>query len=361
MLARLIRRGLWNSEDKERSRAPTNKEMRQRSRKKGKGTGLSSESSTGEEKNTKRGVVKGEETSQDSQQMNKEDGKGNKKTKKRITFKLDNEDDNYRAGEEFDNDGGSSGAHSASGIGGSGGSDIGVGTGDGMPGLSNTSGGRSSLLGKEGSHLDGLEDGANSDGSFSRLKGTDTTSINGGLSNDLSKEKSQNGLFNDSGNESMTKSLNETDMGFDGLSSGLGDGRERTDSLGSKSNLLAGCGQEHGKIGGKNALFNQVSPSASMIGNGDTNSGSGGPDYGKRVRKAVGYMRSASPSGSEWGDPSHARPYATAQVPPLTQKPKIDFSTLLGRFELTPAWTFSYHNHIPAIITNRREAKRKTP
>lgn len=119
-----------------------------------------------------------------------------------------------------------------------------------------------------------------------------------------------------------------------------------------------------------------------------------GPDHGRKVRKAVGYMRAVSPTGSEWGDPSHARPYAssttassragstfalpqneesedtvTSTLPPLIppivnkQKPLVDLSDLMGGFQLTKAWTFSYHNAIPlsrpTSVANARAGRRK--
>ena len=101
----------------------------------------------------------------------------------------------------------------------------------------------------------------------------------------------------------------------------------------------------------------------------------GGPDYGKKVRKAGGYMRASSPTGSEWGDPTHARPYASSTatsshtgstfnllkdkqpptdslppiIPPIIkptpQKHRVDFSE--GGFEITPPWRFSYFSPSP--------------
>ena len=83
-------------------------------------------------------------------------------------------------------------------------------------------------------------------------------------------------------------------------------------------------------------------------------------------------MRAVSPSGSEWGDPTHGRLYISSTatssragstanlhrdqdeeeeervftLPPLippvkNNKPLID---LIGGFQVTRAWTFSYHN-----------------
>ena len=102
-----------------------------------------------------------------------------------------------------------------------------------------------------------------------------------------------------------------------------------------------------------------------------------GPDYGRRVRKASGYMRASSPTGSEWGDPSHARPYASSTVtssqtgstsnlhkdrgpnsdrapsslPPIVPPIRVarravaDFPE--GGFDITPAWRYSYFSPSP--------------
>ena len=99
-------------------------------------------------------------------------------------------------------------------------------------------------------------------------------------------------------------------------------------------------------------------------------------DHGKNVRKGVGYMRAVSPTSSEWGDPHHGRSFISstatsrtgstsnllkdldkseeeepksrslpAIVPQIKRKqPLMDFSDLMGGFQFTRAWTFSYHN-----------------
>ena len=99
----------------------------------------------------------------------------------------------------------------------------------------------------------------------------------------------------------------------------------------------------------------------------DQKSEAAGPDYGKKVRKAGGYMRASSPTGSEWGDPSHARPYASsttasshtgsthnllkdksATLPPIIKtirKPMVDFTDC--GFEITPPWRYSYFSPSP--------------
>lgn len=101
----------------------------------------------------------------------------------------------------------------------------------------------------------------------------------------------------------------------------------------------------------------------------------GQADHGKKVRKAVGYMRAVSPSESEWGDPTHGRLYISSTatssragstsnlhrdqeddnkpgltlpplIPPITNRKPL-FAPMLDGFEFTRAWTFSYHNAGP--------------
>ena len=100
-----------------------------------------------------------------------------------------------------------------------------------------------------------------------------------------------------------------------------------------------------------------------------------GPGYGRKVRKPGGYMRAGSPTGSEWGDPAHARPYASSTtassrtgstsnlhkdkstlppiIPPIkaSRKPTLDFSEC--GFEITPPWRFSYFSPSPLYSATR--------
>ena len=98
-------------------------------------------------------------------------------------------------------------------------------------------------------------------------------------------------------------------------------------------------------------------------------------DHGKNVRKPGGYMRAVSPSASDWGDPAHARSFISStatsrsisragslvnlgqdkdeeeerlSLPPIipainSKKPLLDLSDIMGGFQFTRAWTFSYH------------------
>ncbi len=101
----------------------------------------------------------------------------------------------------------------------------------------------------------------------------------------------------------------------------------------------------------------------------------GQEDHGKKVRRAVGYMRAVSPSCSEWGDPTHGRLYISSTatssqagsttalhraqdeedkknvtlpplIPPITNRKPL-LMPMLDGFQFTRAWTFSYHNTGP--------------
>lgn len=148
-----------------------------------------------------------------------------------------------------------------------------------------------------------------------------------------------------------------------------------------------GIGMGYGKsIDGKNKntdaygsggldSSSQVSRAGSK-GSGSRRGSLASSDHGKNVRKGVGYMRAVSPTSSEWGDPHHGRSFISstatsrtgstsnllrdldkskedepksrslpAIVPQIKRKqPLMDFSDLMGGFQFTRAWTFSYHN-----------------
>ena len=166
----------------------------------------------------------------------------------------------------------------------------------------------------------------------------------------------------------------------------------RLESSGSQVHMKNGGDGDETAKGAQ--ISSQQGSKSSSITTAQAISSERGPDHGRKVRKAVGYMRAVSPTGSEWGDPSHARPYAssttassragstfalpqnedseetvTSTLPPLIppivnkQKPLVDFSDLMGGFQLTKAWTFSYHSSIPlsrpTSVANARTGRRK--
>ena len=179
---------------------------------------------------------------------------------------------------------------------------------------------------------------------------------------------------------------------------GSGSGRSGFDQYGKGGNQLqgtasgnvsgtdgaGGTGMGHGKeTDGRNRTAGSGLDSSSRVSQaGSRGSGSRrgslgmSSDHGKNVRKGVGYMRAVSPTSSEWGDPHHGRSFISstatsrtgstsnllrdlderrddepktrslpAIVPQIKRKqPLMDFSDLMGGFQFTRAWTFSYHN-----------------
>ena len=172
-------------------------------------------------------------------------------------------------------------------------------------------------------------------------------------------------------------------------------GRSDFEQSGKSSHNSAGMRSGHG-IGGSGMENEKSTNGKSKSGDGGLDSasqvsrtgskGSGSrrgslgmsSDHGKNVRKGVGYMRAVSPTSSEWGDPHHGRSFISstatsrtgstsnllrdldkskdeeptsrslpALVPQIKKKqPWMDFSDLMGGFQFTRAWTFSYHNRM---------------
>ena len=164
-------------------------------------------------------------------------------------------------------------------------------------------------------------------------------------------------------------------------------GRRKASSLHTKERR----GRENGRknrLGGETSKNIQDSPqqgAESSNASTKTTSTERAPDFGRKVRKAVGYMRAVSPTGSEWGDPSYARPYASITaassaagstanllgerdksaalpplIPPIVRKPEplTELSDLMGQFQFTPAWRFSYH---PSLTPRPSTAARTSP
>ena len=239
--------------------------------------------------------------------------------------------------------------------------------------------------------------GEDSDDAFRRkgLKGLQSSKDDGKGSGRNNGSDDQFGAQN----SRLTAGLGSLGAGDDGLGAG-GIGRSSLgqsgttsnggDPSGIKSGLETqggsgdGTGIGHGKLaeGGKNRNASGDLTSSSQVSRaGSSKSGSrrgslAMSDHGKSVRKGVGYMRAVSPTSSEWGDPHHGRSFISstatsrtgstsnllrdlerekddeptskslpAIVPQIKKKqPLMDFSDLMGGFQLTRAWTFSYHN-----------------
>lgn len=181
-----------------------------------------------------------------------------------------------------------------------------------------------------------------------------------------------------------TGGIGRSSLGQSGMTSNGGDASGIKSGLGTQGGSGDGTGIGHGKLaeGGKNRNASGDLTSSSQVSRaGSSKSGSrrgslAMSDHGKSVRKGVGYMRAVSPTSSEWGDPHHGRSFISstatsrtgstsnllrdlerekddeptskslpAIVPQIKKKqPLMDFSDLMGGFQLTRAWTFSYHN-----------------
>ena len=183
--------------------------------------------------------------------------------------------------------------------------------------------------------------------------------------------------------------------GRDGKSGADGFGRSGYDVTGKSSSDGNGIGTQsghgvreggmgHGKstdgknknMGGGLDSSSQVSRAGSK-GSGSRRGSLATSDHGKNVRKGGGYMRAVSPTSSEWGDPHHGRSFISstatsrtgstsnllrdldknkdddrptsrslpALVPQIKKKQPL-FSDLMGGFQFTRAWTFSYHKRM---------------
>ena len=253
-----------------------------------------------------------------------------------------------------------------------------------------TSGGGGLVGSDRSGRLDGQED---SDASLRRKGMMGQSSKDDGAGkggrNDGSDGQSgaQNSKFNASlGNFGAGKDgsggIGRSGLGQSAMSSNDGDANGIKSELGMQGGRTR---MGHGKLteGGKNrntggdlTSSSQVSRAGSSKGSGSRRSSLALSDHGKNVRKGVGYMRAVSPTSSEWGDPHHGRSFISstatsrtgstsnllrdlerekdeehtskslpAIVPQIKKKqPLMDFSDLMGGFQLTRAWTFSYHN-----------------
>ena len=227
---------------------------------------------------------------------------------------------------------------------------------------------RKGLKGHQSSKDDGKGKGGQNDGNNGQ-SGTQNFKLKAGLGD----------LGTGAGNTSRSGLGQSATLSSDGDTSGLKSGR------GIQGGTGYGTGMGHGKSteGGKNRNTDSDLTSSSQVSRAGSSKGSGSrrgslamSDHGKNVRKGVGYMRAVSPTSSEWGDPHHGRSFISsiatsrtgstsnllrdlerekdeeptskslpAIVPQIKKKqPLMDFSDLMGGFQLTRAWTFSYHN-----------------
>ena len=282
----------------------------------------------------------------------------------------------------------------------------GMGAGDGEEGVNSNRGGlgedggdrlrnRQGLTtgddGRIGSDRSGRQlNGEDSDDAFRRkgLKGLQSSKDDGKGSGRNDGSDSQSGAQNSrlmaglgslgAGNDGI--GTGGISLGQSGTTSNGGDASGIKSGLGTQGGRGDGTGIGHGKLaeGGKNrnASGDLISSSQVSSKSGSRRGSLAMSDHGKSVRKGVGYMRAVSPTSSEWGDPHHGRSFISstatsrtgstsnllrdlerekddeptskslpAIVPQIKKKqPLMDFSDLMGGFQLTRAWTFSYHN-----------------
>ena len=364
-LARLIREGLWYTGKGDGNKPKRNQGQRNLHRPtsgKKEFESISNESLTQSKvPNLRRhNMSKGERSSTNFYVGQKRDG--DKKKKKRITFKLDNDDEEYSDVSTTGLDEGDSknrgsfsqfrsdsdtlgegvGGMKGTGNGGSGregGSDGLSQAGKGGSGLYNglgngengdgTRGQRSGSLGGD------LNDGNSSDGKNGRQLNNETrtlsskikrgreTDVTGSTVNELNKANRQSKVSG----SGFGSNFNGMGTGPDGRNTGSGifgaDGEHlyngNSVSLGSDEDMNNRSQKSSSNDQTKNNNLHFTSQVSQSDGSGrGSRRGSlhgqplGQEDHGKNVRKAVGYMRAVSPTSSEWGDPLHARSFISS-------------------------------------------------
>ena len=294
-------------------------------------------------------------------------GRGNegKKNKRKITFKLDDESGDGRNGSDgYRNGSGDDGNGHTKNL-----------TGDQHQNHLSTNSGTDGI----DHHL--LNGVGSSSSSNSRGNGLNTNNTGllgssgfGKTEDNQRTSRTANGLLSDEAGMGLLNSL--ADSGHLGNSKNRGTSGDKLEGVHNGQNDI--CGDDTQNDGGAGSL--QQSSANSSTEGGRKMSDSAGPDYGRKVRKAGGYMRASSPTGSEWGDPSHARLYASSTVassltgstsnlhkdralppiiPPIrARKPRADF--LEGGFEITPPWRYSYFSPSPLHTAAARQTATTT-
>ena len=398
-LARLIRDGLWytGKGDSGKFNTKTAKSGEWTGGKGGTESGSQGGGGDGDssERKPKR-TLKGNSTSENgSYELGR--GKQGKKNRRKITFKLDDENG---SGEHKSGSGGdSSGNSNSNTLAGNkdehhqlnsenstnGGTNVTTGTNG-----TNLLNGVESSSNSRGNGLDPYNNGllGNSDFSNSTGKGRGGSSegfdgermLSSKANKGLLSEEAGMGLLNSLGDSSHLKSRSGGKNGHTG-SGGSGSTTEQREDAGASDQRSDAASHDLHDGGVKLQQASVLSVTSSTNAARKT-SDSAGPDYGRKVRKAGGYMNASSPTSSEWGDPSHARPYASSTVtssqtgstsnlhkdkalPPIVppirtaRKPRVDF--LEGEFDLTPAWRYSYFSPSPLHIPAARQTATTAP
>ena len=344
-LARLIRDGLWYTGKGNSSKIPPHtKSGIQSGIPGGDGEdGSNGSNSFGDSRERKANQSsKGEDGDRKPWEMGRDEDKRNKKDKRRITFKLDDQDEggNSKLDTTVDDSALLSKYNSGS-----------TSAGHGFDNQNRKVIASVDDSGYSSSARDSKMDGLEADNS-GLLEGS-------GSKNSVTKGRRRKGKGGKSGGSSSSGKRGKgsrtqlTDEVGMGLANALAEGPGLNGIRSEQTDLKLGQGSS------RRGSLSSVTSSQSKT----------GPDHGKKVRKAGGYMRAVSPTGSEWGDPTHARPYASsttasshtennsdnkdkAALPPIVspitpvKKPMIDLS-YAGRFEITPPWRFSYFSPSP--------------
>ncbi|CAI8016290.1 hypothetical protein GBAR_LOCUS10004 [Geodia barretti] len=390
-LARLIRDGLWYTGKGDSGKFNMKTKSGGWTGSKG-GTGSGSPGGGGagdsSEQKPKR-ILKGNSSENGSYELGR--GKQGKKNRRKITFKLDDENG---SGEHKSGSGGDSlGNSNSNTLAGNKDEHHRLNSENSTNGGTNGTNGANLLNGVEpssnsrGNGLDPYNNGllGNSDFSNSAGKGrggrsegfNDERMLSSKTNRGLLSEEAGMGLLNSLEDSSHLKSRSGDKNGH-AESGGCGSTAEQREDAGASDQRSEAVSHDlhDGGIKLQQASVSLVTSSTNAA---RKTSDSAGPDYGRKVRKSGGYMKASSPTSSEWGDPSHARHYASSTVPssqtgstsnlhkdkalppivPPIRKPRVDF--LGGGFDLTPAWRYSYFSPSPLHIPAARQTATTAP
>lgn len=372
-LARLIRDGLWHTGMGDSGKFKKSGEWT--GGKGGTAEGGSPGGADGDSSGRKpKRILKGDGKSDENGSLELGRGNEGKKNKRKITFKLDDESGNGGNGSDgYKNGSGDDGNGSTNNL-----------TGDQHHNHLSTNSGIDGidhhLLNGVGSSSSSNSRGNGLNTNNTGLLGSSGFGGNGrkteSFEDNQRTSRTANGLLSDEAGMGLLNSL--ADSGHLGNSKNRG---TSGDKLGVHDGQNDGCGDGSVQQASDNQNDGGVGSLTSCTEGGRKMSDSAGPDYGRKVRKAGGYMRASSPTGSEWGDPSHARLYASSTVassltgstsnlhkdralppiiPPIrTRKPRADF--LEGGFEITPPWRYSYFSPSPLHTAAARQTATTTP
>ena len=335
---------------------------------------------------------------QDPWELGREKSEKNKKNKRRITFKLDDQEKEGSKMDNADNDGLQSKTSSSRYEGGDGSENQHLETSVNQNGTTHLSSSEKNASDTNGTCSKSFSS-AETDATHSKKDGLNSDSSGllegSGSNNSLTKRRRRGRRRKDRGSSSnLLKTTSQGESKGTTSKQGSGNKGSRTQltdevGMGLANALAGGQGQNGGSaVSGDMNGRTDLSESSKMEerhfgrqlsrrgsqSSVTSNQSKTGPDHGKKVRKAGGYMRAVSPTGSEWGDPTHARPYASSIttssqagstlnllkdhtnedkstvpriIPPIMSSKKRTVDFLEGGFDITPPWRFSYFSPSP--------------